>query len=170
MTKEERGKLNKLYNRVVNNCGVFIMSDEWYDKTDYTKACLEFNSIINRLREIEKYLYTPYNLGYYEVLGSKDSDFDDFVSKIRYTNNLLGLDRYVSIEEELGVKNKDEIGYIKRRLPLTEEEFDNIQEGTYARYLSELDTVYKFTKLEKLYLMEYVLLKCELKRGNNARE
>lgn len=165
MTKEERSRLNGLHNRVVNNCGVFIMSDEWYDKTDYTKACFEFNGILNRLREIEKYLYTPYNLGYYEVLGSKDSDFNDFVSKIRYTNNLLGLDRYVSIEEELGVKKKDEIGYIKRRLPLTEEEFDNIQEGTYLWYLSELDTKYNFTKLEKLYLMDYIMLKVKEKKG-----
>lgn len=165
MTKEERSKLNGLHNRVVNNCGVFIMSDEWYDKTDYTKACFEFNGILNRLREIEKYLYTPYNLGYYGVLGSKDSDFDDFIRKIRATNNLMGLDRYVSIEEELCVKKKNEIEYIKRKLPLTEEEFDNIQEGTYAWYLSDLDAEYKFTKLEKLYLMEYILLKCELKRG-----
>ena len=165
MTKEEREKLNKLYNRVVNNCGVFIMSDEWYDKTNYTKACLEFNSIINRLREVEKYLYTPYNLGYYEVLSSKDSEFNDFICKIRLTNNLLGLDKYVTVEDELGIKKKDEIGFIKKKLPLTEEEFDNIQEGTYAWYLSDLDSKYKFTKLEKLYLMEYVLLKCELKRG-----
>lgn len=165
MTKEERSRLNGLYNRVVNNCGVFIMSNEWYDKTDYTKACFEFNSIINRLREIEKYLYTPYNLGYYEVLGSSDSDFNDFICKIRLTNNLLGLDKHVSIEEELGVKKKDEIGYIKRRLPLTEEEFDNIQEGTYLWYIAELDTKYNFTKLEKLYLMDYIMLKFKEKRG-----
>lgn len=165
MTKEERIKLNGLYNRVVNNCGVFIMSDEWYDKTDYNKACFEFNGIINRLREIEKYLYTPYNLGYYGPIGSNDSDFNDFICKIRFTNSLMGLDRYVSIEEELGVKKKDEIGYIKRRLPLTEEEFDNIQEGTYLWYISELDTKYNFTKLEKLYLMDYIMLKLKEKRG-----
>lgn len=62
MTKEEKQKLNRLYNRVVINCGVFIMSDKWYEETSYGKACLEFNSRLNELREVEEHLYTPYNL------------------------------------------------------------------------------------------------------------
>lgn len=160
MTKKEKEKLNTLYNRVVNNCGVFIMSDEWYRETSYEKAYLEFNRRLNHLREIEEHLYTPYNLGYYGILGTSDGKFYDFISKLRSTNNLLGVGKTVDIEDRPKNKN-DKINDIKRMLPLNEEEFDNIKEGTYAYYLSELDSKYRFTKLEKLYLMEYLLLKCE---------
>ena len=104
MTREEREKLNGLYKRVVNNCGVIIMPDKWYEETSYEKACLEYNTILNRLREIEEYLYIPYNLGYSGILNSKDSDFNDFVCKIRHTNNLLGLDKHIIIEDDLSGK------------------------------------------------------------------
>lgn len=164
MTKDEKKKLNKLYNRVVNNCGIFIMSDHWYGETPYDKACMEFNRRINRVREIEEYLYNPYNLGYYEVICNTDDAFCNFMSKIRATHNLLIEDKPLFPKKELDPREA-KLNNIKRMLPLTEEEFDNIQEGTYAWYLSELDSEYKFTRLEKLYLMEYMLLKCELKRG-----
>lgn len=164
MTENERGKLNKLYNRMVINCGIFIMSDEWYEKTSYEKACLEFNRRINRVREIEKYLYTPCNLGYYDMIGNTDSVFCDYVSKLKFTNNLIGVPKVVTMEDKLETK-ENKLNNIKKMLPLTEEEFDNIEAGTYAYYLSELDSTYKFTRLEKLYLMEYMLLKCELKGG-----
>lgn len=160
MTREEREKLNVLYKRVINNCGVLIKSDKWYEETSYEKACLECNNILNRLREIEEYLYIPYNLGYSGILNSKDSDFNDFVCKIRHTNNLLGLDKHIIIEDDLNGK-KSKINNIKKKLPLTEAEFDNIKENTFLYYLSILDDKYKFTKLEKLYLMEYVLLRGE---------
>lgn len=160
MTREEIEKLNGLYKRVVNNCGVIIMPDKWYEETSYEKACLEYNTILNRLREIEEYLYIPYNLGYSGILNSRDSDFNDFVCKIRHTNNLLGLDKHIIIEDDLSGK-KCKINNIKKKLPLTEAEFDNIKENTFLYYLSILDDKYRFTKLEKLYLMEYVLLRGE---------
>lgn len=93
-------------------------------------------------------------------MNSKDSDFNDFVCKIRHTNNLLGLDKHIIIEDDLNGK-KSKINNIKKKLPLTEAEFDNIKENTFLYYLSILDDKYKFTKLEKLYLMEYVLLRGE---------
>ena len=157
MTKEEREKLNVLYKRVINNCGVLIKSDKWYEETSYEKACLECNNILNRLREIEEYLYIPYNLGYSGILNSKDSDFNDFVCKIRHTNNLLGLDKHIIIEDDLGGKEY-KINSIKKKLPLTEAEFDSIKENTFLYYLSMLDDKYKFTRLEKMYLMEYCIL------------
>lgn len=93
-------------------------------------------------------------------MNSKDSDFNDFVCKIRHTNNLLGLDKHIIIEDDLSGK-KSKINSIKKKLPLTEAEFDSIKENTFLYYLSILDDKYKFTKLEKLYLMEYVLLRGE---------
>ena len=56
---------------------------------------------------------------------------------------------------------KSKINNIKKKLPLTETEFDSIKENTFLYYLSILDDKYNFTKLEKLYLMEYVLLRGE---------
>ena len=165
MTEDERIKLNKLYNRAVINCGVFIMPDKWYNETPYDRARMEFNKRINRVREIEEYLYNPYNLGYYDMIYNTDGSFCSYMSKIRSTYNLLVENKPISIlsEKELDPREA-KLNNIKRMLPLTEEEFNNIQEGTYAWYLSELDSEYKFTRLEKLYLMEYVLLKYELKR------
>lgn len=86
------------------------------------------------------------------------------MKKIKHIHSFLVENKSVFPKEELDPKEA-KLNNIKRMLPLTEEEFDNIQEGTYAWYLSDLDKEYKFTKLEKLYLMEYILLKCELKRG-----
>lgn len=167
MTKDERVKFNKLYNRVVNNCGLFIMSDEWYGETTYERARLELNRRMSRLKEIEEYLYNPYNLGYADVICNTDDEFCNYMNKIKFAHSLLVENKTVLSKEELDLKEVKEakMNDIKRKLPLTEEEFDKIQEGTYAWYLSDLDSTYKFTRLEKLYLMEYVLLKCELKRG-----
>ena len=166
MTKEERVLFNKLYTRVINNCGIFIMPDKYYNDATYENAYRELNRSFNRVREIEEYLYNPYNLGYSDVIYNTDDIFCNFMSKIRSTHNLIVKDMPISILSEKELDPREvKLNNIKRMLPLTEEEFDNIQEGTYAWYLSELDSTYKFTRLEKLYLMEYILLKCELKRG-----
>ena len=140
------------------------MPDKYYNDATYENAYKELNRSFNIVREIEEYLYNPYNLGYSDVIYNTDDVFCNYMSKIRYTHNLLIEDKPLFPEKELGPREA-KLNNIKRMLPLTEEEFDNIQEGTYAWYLSELDSEYKFTRLEKLYLMEYMLLKCELKRG-----
>lgn len=167
MTGDERAKFNKLYNRFVHNCGIFIMPDKYYNDATYENAYKELNTRFNRFREIEEYLYNPYNLGYYDMVCGSDDDFCNYMRKIKFTHSFLVENKSIFPEEGLDPKEVKEakLNNIKRMLPLTEEEFDNIQEGTYAWYLSDLDSKYKFTKLEKLYLMEYVLLKCELKRG-----
>ena len=160
MTKEEKQKLNRLYNRVVINWGVFIMSDKWYEETSYGKACLKFNSRLNELREVEEHLYTPYNLWYYGILAMSNDKVNRYINKLKFTNNMMGRGKTVVLEPRAETK-EDKINDIKKKLPLTEAEFDNIKENTFLYYLSILDDKYRFTKLEKLYLMEYVLLRGE---------
>ena len=156
MTPEEKQKLNRLYNRVVNNCGVFIMTDKWYEETSYGKAYLEFNSRLNELREIEEYIYTPYNMGYYGVLGMGADKVNTYINKLRFSNNwLMGKTVIMSGRAET---KQDKLEEIKKRLPLTETEFDSIRENTFLYYLNMLDDKYKFTRLEKMYLMEYCIL------------
>lgn len=157
MTKEEREKLNVLYKRVINNCGVIIKSDKWYEETSYEKACLECNNILNRLREIEEYLYTPYNLGYYGILAMSKDKVNRFINKLKFTNNMMGRGKTVVLEPRAETK-QDKLDEIKKRLPLTETEFDSIRENTFLCYLNMLDDKYKFTRLEKMYLMEYCIL------------
>ena len=67
MTEDARVKFNKLYTRFVHNCGIFIMPDKYYNDTTYENAYRELNTRFNRFREIEEYLYNPYNLGYYDM-------------------------------------------------------------------------------------------------------
>ena len=74
----------------------------------------------------------------------------------------INIVEYILLKQHLdaGIK-EDGINDIKKKLPLTEAEFDSIKENTFLYYLSILDDKYRFTKLEKLYLMEYVLLRGE---------
>lgn len=85
-----------------------------------------------------------------------DDKVNTYINKLRFTNNML-MGKTVIMSGRAETK-QDKLEEIKKRLPLTETEYDNIRDNTFLYYLNMLDDKYKFTKLEKMYLMEYCII------------